>query len=256
MFKEWVIPRLREFGATGKCIVSRRINCFGLGESQAEQMLGDLTKRGRDPEVGITVHEATITLRIEAHGASREECERKIEKTSQLARERLGHVIFGEEDEQLQDVLMRMIAEEKKSLATIEIGTGGLLADWLGSVGAAGELYRGGVVLSSTPAGNRLLNLEGARESHEDASIASLESLAREIRNRLLSDFTIVVGEFPPDDPATPEVPTTEIGLLSGEEYITRRLHLGGDPQILKSRIAKVAMNLLRLHLLGKLADA
>ena len=62
-------------------------------------MLGDLTARGRDPEIGITVHEATITLRIVAHGKSADECRAKIEAAKAAIRERMGEQVFGEEDE-------------------------------------------------------------------------------------------------------------------------------------------------------------
>lgn len=248
MFRDGVLARLREFGSTGKNILSHRINCFGVGESQAEEMLGDLTKRGRDPEVGITVHEGTITLRIEAHGSSRAECEQKIEETTLLAQQRLGHVIFGREDEQLQDALLQLLAENQKSLATIEIGTGGLLAEWLNSNKISPPVYHGGLVLTSTPAGTELF-----KTSSEHAEILSLENLGREVRSRLATDFVLVVGEFPPDDPSTPEAPTTEIGLIAGTDYIVRRLHLMRDSQLQKSLIAKSALNLLRLHLLGKL---
>ena len=55
-----------------RVIRHRRIKCFGAGESQLEQMLPDLIRRGREPSVGITVHEATITLRITAAGRTAE----------------------------------------------------------------------------------------------------------------------------------------------------------------------------------------
>jgi nicotinamide-nucleotide amidase len=75
MFAKEVVPKLP---AGNRVIRRARVNCFGVGESQAEQILGDLTARGRDPEIGITVHEATIMLRIVAHGESVEVCDSKI----------------------------------------------------------------------------------------------------------------------------------------------------------------------------------
>ena len=49
-----------------------RIKCFGVGESDLEAMLPDLIARDRYPLVGITVHQATITLRITAEGETPE----------------------------------------------------------------------------------------------------------------------------------------------------------------------------------------
>ncbi len=65
MFEEQVQPRLP---ASGVVIRRALVHCFGLGESHVEELLGEVTARGRDPEVGITAHEATITLRIDARG--------------------------------------------------------------------------------------------------------------------------------------------------------------------------------------------
>ncbi|HEY4263085.1 MAG TPA: molybdopterin-binding protein, partial [Schlesneria sp.] len=87
MYRQQVVPRL---DGGGRFIRRARINCFGVGESQAEEMLGELTARGRDPDVGITAHEATITLRITAEGLSAEECREKIERTRNAIINRMG----------------------------------------------------------------------------------------------------------------------------------------------------------------------
>ena len=125
MFAQEVVPRLP---AGNRVIRRARINCFGVGESQAEEMLGDLTARGRDPEIGITVHEATITLRIVAHGETVDACDSKIAAAKSAIRERMGELVFGEEDDELEHVVLALLQERGHTLATAEIGTGGLLA--------------------------------------------------------------------------------------------------------------------------------
>ena len=78
MWRETVATAILGMLPQKATIVQRRIKCFGAGESAIEAMLPDLVHRGRDPLVGITAHEATITLRIAARGRDEAECLAKI----------------------------------------------------------------------------------------------------------------------------------------------------------------------------------
>ncbi|MEI6539763.1 MAG: molybdopterin-binding protein, partial [Planctomycetota bacterium] len=96
MFEQHVRPVLLDSG-----MVLRRavIRTFGFGESDAEQLLGDLTARGRNPEVGITASEAVISLWVTARSQSVEEAERLSRETCQLVRERLGDAVYADGDD-------------------------------------------------------------------------------------------------------------------------------------------------------------
>ncbi len=120
-------PEVRE-------IHHKRIKCFGVGESDLEAMLPDLIRRGRDPKVGITVSGATITLRISAAGANQAESFAKMRETEATIHECLGDLVFGYEDDELQHAVVRLLQLQSASLATIEFGTGGLVAHWLNEV--------------------------------------------------------------------------------------------------------------------------
>ena len=95
MWEQSVVPALVSLGAGQQVIRHRRIKCFGVGESDLEQMLPDLIRRGRTPLVGITVHDATITLRITATAPTESECLAQMEPTIATIRECLGTLIFG-----------------------------------------------------------------------------------------------------------------------------------------------------------------
>ncbi|HEV2971974.1 MAG TPA: molybdopterin-binding protein [Pirellulales bacterium] len=131
MWNDSVAPAIREMLPSPRIICYRRIKCFGVGESDLEAMLPDLIRRGREPQVGITVSGATITLRIAATGESREACLAAMEPTVDTIHDCLGDLAFGEEDDELQDAVIRLLAAKGKTLATAEWGTGGLIADWL-----------------------------------------------------------------------------------------------------------------------------
>jgi nicotinamide-nucleotide amidase len=226
MFRESVLPKLSDLCGSSQVIRSARVNCFGLGESHAEELLGDLTTRDRDPEVGITVHEGTITLRIEAHGATGEECDAKIASTKTLARQRLGDYIFGEEDEQLEHVVIRLLHRHGKALRTAESSTGGLLATWLTNVPNHEAVYLGGQI---------------GRE----------ERLTEIHRPPPGTDFMLIIGDTIETitDPALPPIPKIQVSLRGAGVSTSAEVQGLSDPTILKSRAAKTALDLLRRHL-------
>jgi len=237
MFLDSVLPRLRR-PADRAYIRRARINIFGLGESQCEEMLGDLTARGRDPEVGITVHEATITLRIEAHGRTIEQCEFKIDDARRIARERLGDAVFGDEDEELQDVVSRLLSTSSLTLATAEAGTGGLLGSWLSSVADA-ACYSGGLVAPHRRALQRALPGTGEAGSASD--------LAAACRQQFGADFGLVAFV----DETIGAEPRAWVALASATHVEVRDFAFTRDPAIRRAWLSKSALNLLRLHLGG-----
>src|SRR5207253_10133508 len=64
MYEREVKSRLLALGLAGGGVVQREINCFGAGESALQARLLDITRRGPVPEVGITVSDSTISMRI------------------------------------------------------------------------------------------------------------------------------------------------------------------------------------------------
>lgn len=239
MFHDDVLPRLKNLAGPGRIIRSARVNCFGLGESAAEELLGDLTARGRDPEVGITVHEATITLRIEAVAGSIPEAAEKIAATKTLISERMGLYAFGEGDDELEHVLVRLLNERRNTLAVAEAATGGLVSHRLTNVAGHENCFRGGWIVPD--------------ESASDAQTA-VRSRATACREQMGTDWGLAIGPRSrrDDSESTGAAPIVWLALAGCEQVRAVELNVAGDPSIVKSRIAKSALNLLRLELLKR----
>lgn len=240
MYHEQVVPRLDR---SDQVILRARIHSFGMGESQVEELLGDLTARGRDPEVGITAHEGTITLRIIAQGTSREVCRRKIDVARQEILRCLGSAVFGEEDEEMEHAVLRLLRQHGKTLSTVESGTGGLLAYRLTCVPDYETSYTGGRVVG----GPRRLDSPFKSNTSE----AAME-MAQACRQQFGTDFAISITDWPKYEAENPDapVPIGYVALYGDGVQLTEMIRHFGDPAIGKSRTAKAALNLLRLELM------
>jgi nicotinamide-nucleotide amidase len=253
MFRREVLPLILPGSGAGRVMLHRRIHCFGLGESAVEEKLLEVTRRGRQPLVGITVHEATITLRITAQGPSEAACREQIEPTAAIVYERLGNHVFGEEDDELEHAIGRLLLRTGRTLATAESGTGGLVAHRLTDVLGIGEHYLGGVIAPSDHAKEHLLAISPlVIESAGRISREVAAAMAVGVRQRFFADLGLGVTEWAgPRDAEAEEQPRVFIALSTDDRLMVREHNLGGDPAIIKSRSAKLAMNLVRLHLLG-----
>ncbi len=256
MFRMWdetVAPAIRSMFAAPRILCHRRIKCFGVGESDLEQMLPDLIRRGREPQVGITVSGATITLRITATGATREECLAATEPTVATIRECLGDLVYGEDDDELEDAVVRLLSRQGNTLATAEWGTAGMLAERLNSAARAADqanasgLFIGGFVVPTETSRNQLVDNSKAAGDMEQIVI----DLATACRLRLGADFGLAVGELPHYDPSAAEPPRFHYAVVSANGVRARSSPYAGPGDILKVRAGKQAMNLLRLELLG-----
>ncbi|HAU49106.1 MAG TPA: damage-inducible protein CinA, partial [Planctomycetaceae bacterium] len=128
MWEETVSGELKQVAGKNRVLRHRRLKCFGAGESAIEEMLPGLIERGRDPTVGITAHEATITLRISAWADNEDSCREKITTTEDIIRKTLGHLVYGEEDDEVEDAAAKALLAASARLATVEVGTAGRVA--------------------------------------------------------------------------------------------------------------------------------
>jgi len=251
MWRDTVAPAILAAQSTRRVTVHRRIKCFGVGESKLEAMLPDMIRRGREPRVGITVSDATITLRITASGPNEAACRALIAPTEAEIRSLLGVLVFGDEEDELQQAVVRLLKERGETVAVAEIATDGLLDHWLADADAESSRLLGGVVLHEPQSLSALMDI---RDSSPD-SAAMAELMAQVIRERTGATYGLAVAALPAGaryDAGQELAGTLAIALANGENVRSKELPLSGHPAIIRSRAAKQALNLLRLAILNQ----
>ena len=252
MWRDSVGTTIEAFVGGERRVIRRRLlHCFGAGESRIEAMLPDLIRRGRRPTVGITASKATITLRITADGATEDECRAAIAPVEATIRQCLGALVFGVGDDELQHVVVQLLRQRGKTLATAECGTAGLMAAWLSGVDGAADVFRGGLVLTQGDRRNFCVTENGTVPvgMHE-----SVDAMAAACREQFAADYGLAIDILP--SPMGRGVggegsgpPTIRVALASAEGVRSESLPDIPHPALSHIFRAKQALNFLRLAL-------
>ena len=161
----------------------------------------------------------------------------------------LGRLVFGEGDEELQHAVIKLLRERNKTLATVEWGTAGLVANWLGDVSAGDDWFLGGLVIRNQDSLGRLLGLDQNLSANLPASGEEVSRrMAAACRERFGADYALAVGCFPDVDPQEPK--PVHLALADGQGVNIKSIPYAGHPAWLKMYIAKHALNLLRLAIM------
>ncbi|QDU90651.1 Putative competence-damage inducible protein [Pirellulimonas nuda] len=227
MWRDSVRPALARLYPQPRTIRHRRLKCFGVGESHLEAMLPGMIDRGREPRVGITVSGATITLRVTAAGQTEAESHAAMAPTLLEIRQRLGVLVFGEEDDELQHAIVRLLAARGETVALSELLTAGTVAGWLADADPEGAVFVGGETPLRQPA-------------------ADVAAQATACRERYGADYALAIGV----ETMLDGVSQAPIALADSHGVTVRHFPTLGSPAILKPRTGKLALNLLRLNLL------
>jgi nicotinamide-nucleotide amidase len=190
MFDEFIVPLLkREFPAA--VFVCRTLRTAGLGESRVQEMLEadlrPLAKRGLD--VGYCAQPGAVDVRLAARGR---EAPKLVRAGEAVAKKILGANIFGFDDEEIENVVVRLLTKKKMTLALAESCTGGNIAHRVTNVPGASAIFFGGVVSYSNGAKQKFLGVRAETlRRHGAVSEAAAREMARGARKKFGADLAL-----------------------------------------------------------------
>ena len=247
MFDDAVVPLLqREF--TGEIFVCRTLRTSGIGESrvqeQVESGLQPLVQQGL--EIGYCARPGAVDVRLVAGGAT---AEKLVGEAEVVVQRILGENIFGRDDEEIEQVVVKLLAQQKKTLALAESCTGGLIASRITDVPGASEVFLGGVVGYANAAKEKFLGVRSKTlKQHGAVSGAVAQEMALGVREKFGSDFALAVTGIAGPGGGTAEKPvgTVFIALASAAGVEVKVFLNAWDRATFKQVTATQALDWLR----------
>jgi nicotinamide-nucleotide amidase len=207
---ESIIPYLQKRFNLNEVIKVRVLHCAGLGEGMIDEKITDLEMLS-NPTVGLAAHTGVVDVRIAAKAKSESEANAMIAEIESQVRERLGKVVFGADEDKLEEVTLDLIARRGWTLTAIESGLNGILARKIPHTASFSNL-----------------------------NPASLMDAVRAARANSHADIALGVSVYPEDRSAEMAMIT-----LRGEK--THRITYGGPPRSLPYWAMNLALNWLRM---------
>ena len=124
---ESIIPYLQKRFELNEIIKIRILHCAGLGEGMIDEKIADLETLS-NPTVGLAAHTGVVDIRIAAKARSEIEADKMISEIDHQIRDRLGNVVFGTDEDRLEDAALNAVAKRGWTLIGVESGLDGSLA--------------------------------------------------------------------------------------------------------------------------------
>ncbi|MEM8910884.1 MAG: molybdopterin-binding protein [Planctomycetota bacterium] len=240
MFDQSVAPAILASTADSRRHIRHQVmKFFGVGESDMEQRLGDMIARDREPRVGITVSNATISLRITARGESKNECQVAIDETRREIMDRVGELYFGEgETFEQQDAINATLRDRGERLVVVELGYAAPIGNWMAQLGDSPVLSAG-------------LSLRSRADLHHFVDEkSSWPDVLRSLQHPMDATWVLAVDAYPDLSATGDEVvaaqPVSFTVVDPGGGIQEKANRLGGHPSIIHPRMGKAGLAWLR----------
>jgi len=243
-----VIPMLHPL-AGGTSIRHRTVRTTGITESMLAERLGDLEALLEGAKLAFLPAPTGVRLRITVHDTTPGAAERRVREIEDRIRARAAEFIYGVENEELEEVLGRILTERKLSIAVAESCTGGLILNRLTNVSGSSAYVERGVVCYSNRSKMELLGVpEQLFKHHGAVSKEVAEAMAVGIRRVAGTDIGLSTTGIAGPSGGSEEKPVglVWIGYAGPDAAFAVEHRFGGTRTLIKERASQAALELVR----------
>jgi nicotinamide-nucleotide amidase len=253
LFEAEVRPRLAGLGHKER-LFARDLRISGLPESDVEQRVSPLYALYPDTETTILAAPTGIQLHPRLWSDDADKAEKLLDEIVDRMALALGEHLFSTKGETLEEVVGRVLKENRATIAVAESCTGGMLAERLTTLPGSSSYFRGGVVCYSNDLKTSLAGVPPELiESKGAVSPEAALALAEGIRKRAGATLGIGITGIAGPGGGSPEKPVGLVHLGLADERGPREWAFrfpGGDRDRIRQQATQAALDAVRRYFL------
>ena len=248
MLEGFILPRLQKLVGASRHVRRAALKVYGLPESEINERIRHMLARGRNPLLGLLPHRGTITVEVVAAAATPDKAETLLAADLAALRAKLGRYIISEDGRDLPQVVADLLVERGLTIATAELGTGGLVAARLTEPEGNERWFRRSAVVDEEIAS--LDKPRGGSLADEETAL----TMASTARYAASSDIGVGVGAVAIPKDGTPQRPygAVHVAVNLRGQAACHRLSFNGDRARVREWAADGALALVRLWVLER----
>ena len=251
MWDDQVAPRLRQM-VTGQITLTRNIKTMGLSEAAVDEKIAECFGQ-TNPYLGIYSKADGIHLRMIARAYDTAAAQALIAPMEEALMTRLAPYVWGYDNETPEQAVGTLLKARGLTLATMESGTGGYLANTITEVPDSAMYFTGGVVASSPLMPLAYGVPAEVLQQHGTVSQQSAVAMAQAIRSRLGTDFGIGITGVPgPQAMEGQPVGLAYFAIASANTVHVEEMRVSPRRMTLKRRVSNAALIALSKLLRGE----
>lgn len=250
-----VLPKIPELFQTG-FIEHRTLLTAGIGESFLANLVQDI-------EVALPAHiklaylpnYGMVRLRLTAFGFDKTVLITEIDRHFEGFKEKVKDYLVIDEDLSMEQVVARLLKESGKTLSTAESCTGGYIAHIITSHPGSSVYFTGSVVSYANRIKESMLHVpEETLQTVGAVSEATVQQMAKSVRELMQTDYAIAVSGIMGPDGATAEKPVGMVWVAVADQgrVVTQLFNFRFDRRRNIELTATNALNLLRIFIKEK----
>lgn len=254
LMQQEVLPKVKTFFRL-PVIIHKHILTAGKGESYLAEEIANFEdslpaniKLAYLPSLGI------VKLRLTAHGVDRALVQQQLDEQVEKLSSQINRHIYGFDDDQLEEVVGKLLLAQGKTIATAESCTGGYIASQITTVPGCSAYYYGSVVSYTYESKQALLGVkQETLNQHGAVSEETVREMLLGICSKLGTDYGIATSGIAGPTGGTPEKPVGTVWVAYGSptDIRTRKLSFKGNRQQNIQLTALMALELFRRYLVG-----